>query len=171
MKEDDTATAFAAEPSPLKSWTPPELLIQCLRRIRQHLGMELAFIAEFTEGRRVFRYVDSGASDLKILAGDSDPLEESYCARVADGRLPELMHNACLNAEALTLPATLALPVGAHLSVPIRLADGRVFGTLCCFSRRPDESLQDHDVATMRGLADVMADYFEHELAIRQTDA
>ena len=171
MEEEVDAAAVAAESGSLKSWTPPELLIQCLRRIRQHLGMELAFIAEFTEGRRVFRYVDSGASDLKILAGDSDPLEESYCMRVADGRLPELMTDARLNAEAMTLPATLALPVGAHLSVPIRLGDGRVFGTLCCFSRQPNEALQEHDVATMRVLADVMADYFEHELAIRQVEA
>lgn len=171
MEEPRSAASAAATSGLLQSWTPPELLIQCLRRIRQHLGMELAFIAEFTEGRRVFRYVDSGASDLKIFAGDSDPLEESYCMRVADGRLPELMTDARLNAEALTLPATLALPVGAHLSVPIRLGDGHVFGTLCCFSRRPDENLQESDLATMRVLADVMADYFEHELAMRQAQA
>jgi len=168
MEENDNAASAAAKPGPPQSWTPPELLIQCLRRIRLHLGMELAFIAEFTEGRRVFRYVDSGASDLKILVGDSDPLEESYCMRVVDGRLPELMTDAGRNAEALTLAATRALPVGAHASVPIRLGDGRVFGTLCCFSRQPDETLQDRDLDTMRVLADVMADYFEHEQALVQ---
>ena len=142
-------------------WTPPELLIVCLQRIRQDLGMELAFVAEFTAGRRVFRYVDAGTSDLQILVGDSDPLEDSYCVRVADGRLPQLMTDAGRNAEALTLPATRALPVGAHLSVPIRLADGRVFGTICCFSRQPVESLEDHNLATMRVMADVIADYFD----------
>jgi len=88
--------------------------------------------------------------------------------RVADGRLPELVADACLDIEAPTLPATRALPVRAHLSVPIRLSGGQVFGTLCCFSRHPDQTLQEHEVATMRVLADVMADYFEHELAIRE---
>lgn len=166
-KAADTAASTQVD---LASWSAPELLIQVLGRIRQHLGMELAFIAEFTGGRRVFRYVDSGTSELQIGPGDSDPLDDSFCMRVADGRLPELMTDATQNAEALTLPVTLALPVGAHLSVPIRLADGRVFGTICCFSRRPDESLREHDLATLRVMADVMADYFDLGLEIRKAE-
>ncbi len=143
--------------SGMPPWTVPDLLIRTLGSIRSQLGMELAFVSEFTGGRRVFRYVDSGTSELQINAGDSDPLDDSFCLRIADGRLPELIHDACQNAEALKLPVTQALPVGAHLSVPIRLMDGHVFGTLCCFSRRPDQTLQDHDL---------MADYFAQGLAI-----
>uniref|UniRef100_UPI00097C9EB9 EAL domain-containing protein n=1 Tax=Pelomonas sp. KK5 TaxID=1855730 RepID=UPI00097C9EB9 len=65
------------------------------------------------------------------------------------------------------LPATLALNIGAHLSVPIRLGDGRVFGTFCCFSRRPDTSLSERDLVTMRVLAEVMAEHFGRERAGR----
>lgn len=160
-------SASASHPAP-GSMTVPSLLMTVLGRMRRQLGMELAFVSEFTGGRRVFLLVDSGTDELQIHAGNSDPLDDSFCLRVADGRLPELMTDACLNAEALTLPVTRALPVGAHLSVPIRLADGRVFGTICCFSRRPDESLQDHDLDTLRLMAGVMADYFEQGLAIHE---
>ena len=139
MKKNATASVSAGQSS-VPAWTVPELLIQVLGRIRRQLNMELAFVAEFTGGRRVFRYVGSGTSELQIVAGNSDPLDDSFCLRVADGRLPEPMTDAGLNAEALTLPVTRALPVGAHLGVPIRFVDGRVFGTICCFSRRPDES-------------------------------
>jgi len=167
---EETAGSNALIQSSSPTWTVPDLLVQVLGRIRRQLGMELAFIAEFSGGRRVFRYVDSGTSELEILPGDSDPLDDSFCLRVADGRLPELMTDASLNAEAMTLPATLAMPVGAHLSVPIRLTDGRVFGTICCFSRRPDESLQEHDLDTMRVMADVMADYFNEGLALDKVE-
>ena len=118
-----------------------ETLSRGLHAIRTHLHMDVGFISEFVENRRYFRFVDAAEQDAIICVGQSDPLEESYCQRVVDGRLPELLHDACLHPEALTLPATRALPVGAHLSVPIRLKNGRVFGTLCCFSSRADHSL------------------------------
>src|ERR1700710_1122780 len=97
------------------------LFARALRAIRTHLGMAVAFISEFAGGRRHFRHVDACRTDGPIVVGGSDPLVDSYCARVVDGRLPQLMPDACANDEALTIGATRSLPVGAHLSVPIRL--------------------------------------------------
>lgn len=140
-------------------------LARMLQAIRKHMGMDVAFISEFLEGRRFFRQVEIGDSTLAIRPGDSDPLEESYCLRVADGRLPELIPDACVNAEALTLAATKAVPVGAHLSVPIRLADGRTYGTFCCFSHAPNYTLTERDLHVMRVFADMAAVEIEHEIS------
>jgi EAL domain-containing protein (putative c-di-GMP-specific phosphodiesterase class I) len=129
------------------------------------MGMDVAFISEFAQGRRVFRHVDIGEARLLIRPGDGDPLEESYCVRVVDGRLPELIPDACVNAEALTLPVTRAVPVGAHLSVPIRLADGRIYGTFCCFSHAPDLTLTARDLHVMRVFADLAAEQIQQELS------
>lgn len=148
----------AAEPGARPS------LARLLESIRKHLAMDVAFISQFQDGRRFFRHVQRGPGALALQPGDSDPLEDSYCARVVDGRLPELMTDACLNAEALTLAATRALPVGAHLSVPIRLADGRVYGTFCCFSLAPDPTLTERDLHVMRVFADMAAAQIEQEL-------
>jgi EAL domain-containing protein (putative c-di-GMP-specific phosphodiesterase class I) len=120
------------------------MLCEALHAVRSHLGMEVAFIAEFSEGARVFRHVDGRTEHLVLCVGDSNPLEESYCQRVVDGRLPELIN------DATQLPAALELPVGAHLSVPIRFSDGGVYGTFCCFSTRPDGSLNERDLNTLR---------------------
>src|SRR5690349_11861988 len=95
-----------------------EIVMETLHSVRTLLGMEVAFISQFRDGRRVFRYVDSQEGAVPICVGASDLLEESYCQRVIDGRLPELIRDATQITEALTLPATTALPVGAHLSVP-----------------------------------------------------
>lgn len=140
------------------------LLLKMLRAVRSHLGMDVAFISHFTGGRRIFRFVDSDLDNQPVKEGAGDPLEESYCQRVVDRRLPELIPDASLVPEALELPVTKALPVGAHLSVPVRLSNGTVYGTFCCFSFKPDHSLNERDLSVMRVFADLTSDYIEKDL-------
>ena len=127
-----------------------DLLRDALQTIRLHLGMDVAFVSEFLDGRRFFRYVDAPDDNPPISVGGSDPLEESYCHYIVDGRLPRLMQDASLMPLALTFPATTALPVGAHISVPIHMSDGRVYGTFCCFKSAPDPTLVDRDLALVQ---------------------
>ncbi|PSN10777.1 diguanylate phosphodiesterase [filamentous cyanobacterium CCT1] len=141
-----------------------EVVIDALCAIRLHLDMEVAFVSEFSEGRRRFRYVDSSLETSPIAVGDSDPLEESYCQRVVDGRLPQLIQDATKTPAALEIAATTALPVGAHLSIPLRLGNGQVYGTFCCFSTRPNPSLGDRDLTLMQLFADFTARQIGREL-------
>lgn len=140
-----------------------QVLPDLLRVLRTHLDMEVAFIAQFQDGERVFRYVDEGPDVHLLQPGQSGPLEESYCQRVVDGRLPALIRDAQRLPAALELSVTRQLPVGAHVSVPIRLGDGSVYGTFCCFSRKPHPRLQDAVVASMHMLADVASGFIERE--------
>lgn len=141
-----------------------QIVLDALRVIRLHLDMDVAFVSEFAEGRRRFRYVDSVQEQTHVRAGLSDPLEDSYCQRVVDGRLPEIIPDAQVLPEALALPATRALGVRAHISVPIRLSDGRIFGTFCCFSSRPDPLLGQRDRALMQMFADFARQQIERQL-------
>lgn len=127
-----------------------EMLAETLHAVRTHLAMDVAFISEFRGGSRVFRYLDGNFVPLQLAVDACDPLEDSYCQRVLDGRLPELIQDAALLPEALAMPVTKALPVGAHLSVPLRFSDGRLYGTFCCFSTTPDGSLNERDLNTLR---------------------
>jgi diguanylate cyclase (GGDEF)-like protein/PAS domain S-box-containing protein len=131
--------------------------------MREHLQMDVAFISEFTAGRRELRYVDSATGNPPLQVGASAPLEESYCIRVVDGRLPELIPDAFELPAALELPATTALPVRAHVSVPIRLQDGSIYGTFCCFSHTPDPSLNQRDLEMMKVFADLTARQIDKE--------
>lgn len=142
-----------------------ERIVQdALRAIRVHLDMDVAFVSEFTKGRRVFRYVDAGGDDSPIAVGGSDPLDESYCQRVVDGRLPELIRDATQLPAALEIAATLAVPIGAHVSVPLRLSNGQVFGTFCCFSSDPDPSLDERDLSLLRMFSDFTSRQIEEKL-------
>lgn len=138
-----------------------------LRAVREHLGMDVAFLAEFRARDRIFRHVDA-KTVAPIRAGDSVPLDQGYCQRVVDGRLPQLIRNAATHPEAAVLPETNAIPIGSHLSVPIRLSDGRIYGTLCCFSFIPDVSLTERDLQIMRVLAELLADQIDQEMGAAQ---
>ena len=132
-----------------------DVVTKSLAAVRAHLGMEVAFVGRFDAGRRHFAFVDSDVSFGPIQAGDSDEIEATYCARVVDGRIPEMIPDVPALREHADLPLT-PFPVGAHLSVPLRRLDGTAFGTLCCFSRTPDERLRERDLNVLRLVADVI---------------
>src|SRR5919106_3457605 len=133
-----------------------------LATLRKHLGMDVAFLSRFHEGRRWFEYVDASAQFCPVSPGDSAPLEESYCARVVDGRLPELVRDATTEPAVADLAATHDLPVGAHISVPLRRESGTLLGTLCCFSREPDPTLRERDLQVVRMFAELVTTHLEH---------
>ncbi|WP_212716288.1 MULTISPECIES: GAF domain-containing protein [unclassified Synechocystis] len=131
-----------------------DLVYDALRAIRSHLKMEVAFISEFAFGKRYFSYVDAISENPPIRVVNSNPLEESYCQQIVNGSLPEMIPHAWLIPAAMNFPVTKALPVRAHISVPIRFSGGQIYGTFCCFSSRPDHSLGERDLLMMRTFAD-----------------
>lgn len=131
-----------------------DMLCEALHSVRVHLGMDVAFVAEFADGLRVFRYVDGNNQSMAICAGDSDPLCDTYCERVLDGRLPQLIPDTSQLPTAVALPITAALSIGAYIGAPIRFSDGQLYGTLCCLSSCPDQTLNDRDLDTLRVFAE-----------------
>lgn len=129
---------------------------QVLHELREHLGMEVIFLSEIRDGQRMFKHVDARPGCELIATGGGSSLEESFCQCVLDGRLPQLVHDAATHPAFDRLPAT-PFRVGAHLSTPIVLADGRVYGTLCSFSRTGDETLTERDLMKLASVARVAA--------------
>lgn len=131
-----------------------------LNAVRHHLGMEIAFASRFVGDRREFTHIVADIS-LPLGPGDSEPLEDTFCHHILEGRLPALIHNAADHPLAMTLPIAPVLPVGAHLNVPLRLKDGSLYGTFCCVSRAPDYSLNERDLSTLRAFADLAVEQIE----------
>lgn len=142
---------------------------QILGLAREHLDMEVAFIGEFVNGRRAFRYV-SAASDLDVAlhVGHDDPVNETFCHWIATGVLDEVIPDAASHPFACQIPATSALNVRAHIGTSIVLKDGQVYGTLCSFRRQPDPTLCSRDLKFLRLIAALIADRI-HEQALTET--
>lgn len=147
---DDSESSLAVGAEERVNLSIDEMLIEALYAVRHHLRMDVAFIGEFRGGRRMYRHVEGNHRAVPLEVGESGPLEESYCQRIVDGRLPELIHDAADFQEALELQETRAIPIGAHMGVPIRFSNGLLYGTFCCFSTQPDKSLDECDLKALR---------------------
>jgi len=129
---------------------------ETLRMMRDKFAMDVVFVSEFAGGERVLRYVDHSGHGPALPAGTADPLEASFCQRIVDGRLPELIRDvAALPANADVPP--LPFRIGAHMSTPIVLDDGSTYGTLCCFSEAANQLLRDSDLQMLRHTARLVA--------------
>lgn len=136
------------------------------------LGMDVAFVTEFKDGRRIFRHIATQEEFVPVRAGDSDPLAESYCQYVVDGQIPPVVDDSHIYPILKALDATEALQIRTHLGVPIRLSDGSVFGTFCCYSRRPGGGVRERDVQAMSRFAALIATLLEQRvIAERAHDA
>ncbi len=145
----------------------PDIVQQVLHSVRQHLDMEIAYVSEFVGGESVFRFVDAPGLEALIKPGDSRSLDDVYCRHILAGRLPELMPDTAQFALAAAMPVTQAVPIGAHVSVPLRMSNGEVFGMFCCLSPRTNASLNDRDLQIMRAFAEIAARQIDKDRGAR----
>jgi GAF domain-containing protein len=142
--------------------TEPDSIRRILVAVREHMGMEIAYISEFVTRSAceivVFRGVDAPGFEQLLEVGACKAREDTYCHHVMSGDLPGLMTDTALYPLAQSLAATHAMPIRAHIGVPIYLSDGAVYGMLCCTSSRTDPTLTDRDMQVMRVFADRAGD-------------
>lgn len=146
---------------PVVSGSSEGVIVASVAALRRHLDMDVAFVGRVEGGRRVFDFVDAESADCPVQPGLSDPIEETYCGRVISGRIPQLIRDAGAEPGVADLAVTHALPVGAHLSVPLRRSSGEVLGTLCCFSHEPDASLRHRDLQLLVMFAEIVGSHLE----------
>jgi hypothetical protein len=127
-----------------------------LATVRTRLAMDVAFVSEFIGAARFVRHVDAKARRSPIKVGEFAPVDSTYCGAIVYGSLPELIPDTAAFPEAIALHATRATPIGSHLGVALRLSDGRVFGTFCCFSFKANPKLDEHGLHLLRAFADLI---------------
>jgi EAL domain-containing protein (putative c-di-GMP-specific phosphodiesterase class I) len=140
-------------------------LNKLLSIIRKHLKMNVAFISEFTDGERVFRFVNSDIENPPMVAGDSDPLEETYCKRIVDNKLDNIICDTSTNEITRKLTVTDALSIGSYMGVPIMLSSGEVYGTFCCYKYSSEKTLNQRDLSFLRAISEIASDLIESKIA------
>lgn len=132
--------------------------------LRKHLGMEVAFISEFVHGERVFRVVDTENAKSPLKVGDSDPLEETYCKKIVENELDNIINDTSKNDITNKLDVTNKLSIGSYMGVPLLLSNGEVYGTFCCYKGSPDETLNRRDLAYLSAIAEITIDLVEKNI-------
>ena len=139
----------------------PETIEDMLRDVRKALDMDVAFVSKFDADQLVFRKLEGDAESFGWQEGESFPIDESYCKRVLDGRIPQVVPNAKREEATKDLRVTSEADIGCYCAVALVLSDGRLYGTLCCVSHEADPSLRELDLGLMERTARWLVEQLE----------
>jgi len=130
-----------------------------LARIKNTFHIDVVFVSQFKEGHRVVRVACADPDDDRaVREGDSDPLEETYCYRIADRRAPALISDVKLHEAVLPAGATQRYAIGAYLALPVVTEDGRILGTVCCLNHSPGDELASSELMeSLKSVASIAA--------------
>lgn len=141
-----------------------EALQDLLHNLRVLLEMDIAFVAEFVDTKKIYRHIDHDKGpSASAKVGDSAPLEITLCQRVVDGRLPTHLCDAQSHPEMVNVTTTNASAIKAYLSAPVVLRDGTTYGTLCCISHTPRSALGSRQIDSLRHVAGIVAAELEKQ--------
>jgi putative nucleotidyltransferase with HDIG domain len=129
---------------------------------RQHLCMDIAFLAKLGTDEERVEAVAGEAASFGLEAGSSIPLAASYCYRVVTGELPNIVTDARHDDRVRELPITKTAKIGSYVGVPVKLGNGEIYGVLCCLSHAADPDVEDSQVHFMELLAGVVAAQIDH---------
>jgi EAL domain-containing protein (putative c-di-GMP-specific phosphodiesterase class I) len=82
---------------------------------------------------------------------------------IVDGRVGEVTPDSLAVPLFAALPVTDRLGIRAFVGVPIHRRNGDLYGTLCAFSQRPDDTLQARDAGILHLLGEIAMDLVEVE--------
>ena len=136
---------------------PDQVMDEALETVRDHLGMDVSYMAELVGETVHFRRVSDpdhlGLIDLTATR----PLADLYCGYMMAGQLPRLMPHVGEIPLARDLPITRDLGVQSHVSVPLYRTNGQFYGTFCCLSQKPNPSLNARDLNVVTMFANLTA--------------
>ena len=147
----------------LASGRAPGSVERTISLAREALEMDVAFVSEFADDRMEFRALEGDAASFGWREGGGVPLDGTFCKRVVDGTLPNVVPDAGSDGRVSGLEVTREAGIGSYVGLPLRLSNGRVYGTLCCLSHSAEPRLQERDARFMEVLARMVADQIERE--------
>jgi putative nucleotidyltransferase with HDIG domain len=162
MRETGRAEKLT-ELSEVASERTRETIERALVAAKEALGMEVAFVSEFSKERMIFRKLVGDSESFGWQEGESMPLDDTFCRLLMEGLLLNVIPDAGNDERVKYLDVTGGAGIGCYVGVPIRFSDGRLYGTFCCLSHLPDPSLQERDAQFARVLARMVADQLERE--------
>lgn len=148
-----------------------DLVVRLLGVARRQFGMEMAWMSLFRGSDQVVEVVDrADASTYALQPGGRGPLAESYCARVIDGRLPNVIADTSANEITARLPVTSEMGIGSYVGTPIRDEDDRPLGMICCIDHGDAPQLDDDSVRALELIAQLVSQILAGETPAQQRE-
>ncbi|WP_417519786.1 EAL domain-containing protein [Minwuia sp.] len=126
--------------------------------VRAGLDMDLAYLSRIEDDNLMLEILDRrDILELALQEGDRFKLQDTYTPYILRREIPSVMPDTALQPLTNGLAVTHSIPIGAHISSPVILGDGTVFGLLCCASAAPRAQMTVHDLRVLSLFADMIA--------------
>jgi GAF domain-containing protein len=132
------------------------VILSVLELARTETAMDVAVLGEIRNGRETARLLAGDAQSFGLELGWSMAVEDSYCQRLLEGRLPNIVPDTRANEHVRDLAVTRAARIGAYIGVPLSTLNARLY-ILCCLAHEQRPSLSRRDVVLLRGLGETIA--------------
>jgi GAF domain-containing protein len=129
-----------------------EVVASTLELARAETSTDVAVLGEIDDGREVVRLVAGDGESFGLAVGASLPVEETYCQRLLEGRLGNVVRDTSSEELVRDLELTRAARIGAYIGVPLSTLDARLY-ILCCLAHEQRPELSERDVVFLRGSA------------------
>jgi HD-GYP domain-containing protein (c-di-GMP phosphodiesterase class II) len=123
--------------------------------------MDVAYATEMTDSIQTFKVLRGDGESFGVAEGTTMDVEQTYCQRVLDGRLPNVNADVKGDPRSAAMAITEAADVGAFVSVPLRRFDGSLAGTLCAASHEAKPEFGYRDLQFLQVFARLIADQIE----------
>lgn len=132
-----------------------DVVEQALAAAHEHLGMDASYITTIDARHQTVHAIVGDADVAARYTGTVFPVEQTYCMRMLNGEIPNIVPDT--RAEPAISDLDVTHELHAYVGVPVKLSDGRVHGTLCCVSREPRTGLGSEELRFMQTLAGIVA--------------
>lgn len=126
----------------------------------EHLDMPVSFLAEYDEGKVVYRRV-WGPPETPIAVGDAENMEDTICHLVAEGLLPNVVPDLLDVPSVADSPVVRRTGARAFVGAPVRFTDGTLYGFMGAFGLAPDPDLRDRDGEFVKVVASFVSNFLE----------
>ncbi len=139
-------------PEPVNGRDRPDQVAAALELARAETAMDVAVLGEVRNGREIAHSIAGDGASFGLRLGASLPIQDTFCTRLLEGRISNIVRDAQNDQRVNDLPLTRLARIGAYIGVPINVQGARLY-ILCCLAHEQRPRLGEHDVLFLRGLA------------------
>lgn len=110
--------------------------------LQDRLGMGLWMVTRVTGGEQIVLGAVHRGSQYPVQEGDVFRWSDTFCARMVAEDAPQCAPCVSEIAAYRQAPAAQGMAIAAYVGIPLRTADGELFGTLCAIDPLPHPELE-----------------------------
>ena len=136
----------------------PDGLRRACELVRTQLHLDVVAIGELVDDRLFYRATAGDALRFGIALGAGPKVDERYRRGLDSGRLLEVIADLGAEERRIGLPMVAPGQPGAYVGVPLRTADGDLYGAFFGLRRSPDANLGPRDAELLTIIGGLLVD-------------